>query len=321
MGNKPIHTKLCDLLGIEYPIIEGGMVWISEAILAAAVSNAGGLGQIAAGSFLNAADLRKEIRKAKDLTEKPFAINVPLLNPGAVWMIETALEEKVKVITTSAGNPSRFSQKIKDSGTLLLHVVPSVRLARKADAAGVDAIVAEGIEAGGHDSPDEITSLVLIPQVVDAVKVPVVAAGGIADGRGLAAALALGASGVQMGTRFVVTKECQVHPNFKRAIIEAQDNGTVLTARSLGQPVRVLKNSLAEKILELERKGVSESELMDFIGPGRTRNAALKGDLVEGSVMSGQIAGMIKEESSVKDVIQEMVWGAEEILRKLSKDS
>ena len=321
MGTQLLHTRLCDLLEIEYPIIEGGMVWISEAILAAAVSNAGGLGQIAAGSFFNEDDLRKEIKKAKDLTDKPFGINVPLLNPGADWMIETALAEKVKVITTSAGSPSRFTRKIKESGARVLHVVPSARLARKADAAGVDAIVAEGIEAGGHDSPDEITSLVLIPQVVDAVKVPVVAAGGIADSRGLVAALALGASGVQMGTRFVVTKECQVHPKFKQAIIEAPDNGTVLTARSLGHPVRVLKNSLAEKILELERKGVDEAELFDFIGPGRTRRAAREGDMVEGSVMSGQVAGMIEDEKSVKDVIQEMVRGAEEILRKISKVS
>lgn len=317
MEKMLIHNKLCDLLEIEYPIIEGGMAWISEAILAAAVSNAGGLGQIAAGSILNADDLRKEIRKAKDLTRKPFSVNVPLLNPGANWMIETALEEKVKVITTSAGSPLRFTQKIRDNGVRVLHVVPSVQLARKADAAGVDVIVAEGIEAGGHDSPDEITSLVLIPQVVDAVKVPVVAAGGIADGRGLVAALALGASGVQMGTRFAVTKECQAHPNFKRAIIEAQDNGTVLTSRSLGQPMRVLKNSLTEKILELERKGASREELLNYIGLGRTRQASLEGDVVEGSVMCGQIAGMIKEEKSVADIIREMMGEAGEVLRRL----
>lgn len=317
MRSSLFDTRVCTLLGIRYPIIEGGMAWVSDAALAAAVSNAGGLGQIAAGSTADKESLREEIRKARERTAEPFGINVPLISPGAEWMIRTAIEEEIPVITTSAGSPARFTKMIKEQKIRVIHVVPSVRLARKAEEAGVDAVVAEGIEAGGHDSSDEITTMVLIPQVVDAVNIPVIAAGGIADARGFVAARALGAEGIQMGTRFVVTNESRAHPNFKRAILDAPENGTVLTARTIGHPVRALRNPFAEQVVEMEKKGLHEADIFEFIGPGRTRQATLEGDVVEGSVMAGQIAGMIREEKSVEGVIRDIIEGAEEIARRI----
>jgi len=318
MKNPLFHTRVCSLLGIRYPIIEGGMAWISDAALAAAVSNAGGLGQIAAGSLSDEGALRREIEKARELTDKPIGINIPLISPGAEWMIEVVIDEGVSIITTSAGSPSRFTRKIKEHGLRVIHVVPSARLAKKAEDAGVDAVVAEGIEAGGHDSADEITTMVLIPQVVDRVKIPVIAAGGVADARGFVAARALGAEGIQMGTRFVVTRECRAHDKFKRAIIDAEENSTVLTARTIGHPVRALRNPFADKVIEMERRGIDAAEIFEFIGPGRTRSASIDGDIIEGSVMAGQVAGMINEEKSVEMVIRDIIEGSQEIVKKLS---
>lgn len=315
--NGLLRTPLCDLLGIEYPILLGGMVYVSYAPLAAAVSNAGGLGVLAGGSFQSREEINGEIAKARALTGRPFGLNVPLLYPLAAEMIEAAIENRLPVVVTSAGSPARFTARLHDAGIKVGHVVPSAKLAQKADGAGVDFIIAEGIEAGGHDSPLEITTMVLIPQVVDAVRVPVVAAGGIADGRGLAAARALGAQAIQMGTRFVACAEAPVHPAFKQAIVDAGDDATVLTGRSIGKPVRIIRNKLAEHILELEKKGITEMELLSIIGPGMSRAASLQGDVETGSVMSGEIAGLIRSVEPAAAIIEDIIRRAQALWKVL----
>lgn len=315
--NTLLVTPLCRMLGIQYPVLLGGMVYVSYAPLAAAVSAAGGLGVLGGGSFQSKDELLREIEKTRALTEKPFGLNVPMIYPIAADMIQAAIETRLPVVITSAGSPAKYTAALHDAGILVGHVVPSVRLARKADKAGVDFIVAEGIEAGGHDSPLGITTMVLIPQTVDAVRVPVVAAGGIADHRGFLAARALGAQGIQMGTRFVAAEETPVHPSFKKAILDAEDDATVLTGLTIGKPVRVIRNRLADQVLEMEKKGITEMEILSFIGPGRSRAASLDGDVADGSVMSGEIAGMITSIQPVRAILQEIVEGSQTLVRML----
>lgn len=310
------ENRICKLLGIKYPILQGGMVWIASRELAAAVCNAGGLGVVRGSQTTE--QLKDEIKAMHDLTDKPFGVNTPLLDPLSEQILGIIAEMGVKVVITSAGNPAKHTDWLKKAGLKVLHVVPSVRLAKKAADAGVDAVVAEGFEAGGHNGIDEITTMALIPQVVDAVDIPVVAAGGIADSRGLIAAFALGAEGVQVGTKFIATKECIAHPRVKEAILAATDTSTVITGRGHA-PVRMLKNKLAELILEKEHTGASHEELLQFIGSGRTKAALIEGNVDEGSLMAGQIAGLIMEIKSVEEVIQEMVTGGSRVLSGISQ--
>ncbi len=309
-------TAICDLLGIEYPILQGGMVWVSYHGLCAAVSEAGGLGVLAGGS-MTPQELREQIRLVKTRTDKRFGVNIPIVRPDSEELVEIIIAEGVKVITTSAGSPKRFTPKLHDAGLKVIHVSPSTALAQKAAQAGVDAIVAEGIEAGGHNGFEEITTMALVPQVVAAVDLPVIAAGGIADSRGFVAALALGAEGIQIGTRFAATHEAQGHPNFKNAILNANDNGTVITGRRLG-PTRCLRNNLTQQILEAESSGATPTDLFHLIGTGRSQRATMQGDVEEGTVYCGQIAGLIDELNSVKDVMAEIIKGADTLITKLS---
>lgn len=295
-------VNICELLGIEYPIIQGAMAWIADASLASAVSNAGGLGIIASGNA-EAEWVRSEIRRTKELTDKPFGVNVMLLNPHADAIMDVICEEGVPVVTTGAGNPGKYIPKLKEHGIKVIPVVASVALAIRVERVGADAVIAEGQEGGGHIG--EATTMALVPQVVDAVKIPVVAAGGIADGRGIAAAYMLGARGVQVGTRFLVAKECTVSQNYKDMVLKAKDTDTVATGRSTGHPVRVLKNKLARDILSLEKKNVDPSEI-EKLGTGALRAAVKDGDVVNGSVMSGQIAGMVNKEQTAREMIEEM---------------
>jgi enoyl-[acyl-carrier protein] reductase II len=315
-------TRLCELLGIEYPIIQGGMVWIANAELAAAVSNAGGLGLISpnAGMGRNGdqvENLKKQIEIAKGLTSKPFGINLPILNnPQIEALVDAVIKAKVKVVATAAGNPALYTGRFKEAGIKVLHLVAAVRHAQSAERRGVDAVIAEGYEAGGHNGLDELTTLTLVPQVADAVSIPVVAAGGIADARGLVAALALGADGVQMGTRFVATRECAAHQNFKDAVVKASDTDTAITGRKLG-PTRILKNEIATKLLEMEAAGASAEELQAFIGSSRSRTGQFEGDLANGEAYCGSVAGMIKEIKSVAEVIQSIVDNYDKVLTRL----
>jgi enoyl-[acyl-carrier protein] reductase II len=305
-------TRLCELLGIEYPIIQGGMVWIANAELAAAVSNAGGLGLISpnAGMSRNGdqiENLKNQIEIAKGLTSKPFGVNLPIMNNAQIEaLVEVVIQAKVQVAVTAAGNPALYTGRFKEAGIKVLHLVAAVRHAQSAEKRGVDAVIAEGFEAGGHNGLDELTTLTLVPQVADAVQIPVVAAGGIADARGIVAALALGAEGVQMGTRFVATRECAAHQNFKDAVVKASDTDTTITGRKIG-PTRILKNGIATKLLDMEATGASAEELTAFIGSGRSRKGQFDGDLVNGEAYCGAIAGMIKEIKSVAEVIHDIV--------------
>ncbi|MCJ7828968.1 MAG: nitronate monooxygenase [Dehalococcoidia bacterium] len=316
------HTRLCDLLGIDYPIIQGGMVWIASAELAAAVSNAGGLGLISpnAGMSRNGdqvENLKKQIEIAKGLTSKPFGVNLPILNnPQIEALVDAVIKARVKVVVTAAGNPALYTSRFKEAGTKVLHLVAAVRHAQSAEKRGVDAVIAEGYEAGGHNGLDELTTLTLVPQVVDAVAIPVVAAGGIADARGVVAALALGAEGVQMGTRFVATRECGAHQNFKDAIVKASDTDTAITGRKLG-PTRILKNEIAAKLLDMEATGASAEELLAFIGSSRSRTGQFEGDLANGEAYCGSIAGMIKEIKSVAEIIRNIVDDYDAVLARL----
>lgn len=306
-------TLLCDLLNIKYPIIQGGMAWVATGELAAAVSNAGGLGIIGAGNS-NAEILGKNIRIAKELTDKPFGVNVMLMSPYVDEVMELLYNEKIAVVTTGAGNPGKYIEKLKSIGSRVIPVIPSVALARRMEKEGADAVVAEGTESGGHIG--ELTTMALVPQVVDAVNIPVIAAGGIADGRGLAAALALGAAGVQMGTRFVCSKECTVHPNYKIAIVNAKDRDAVATGRNTGHPVRCLRNKLTREFEVLEKNNISMEEI-EKLGVGRLRAAVVDGDVEFGSVMAGQIAGMVKDiktcQEIIDDIIQEFAISARKI--------
>lgn len=306
-----MKTELTTLLGIEYPIIQGGMAWVAEHRLAAAVSEAGGLGLIGAANA-PAEWVRGEIRKAKELTDKPFGVNIMLMSPYADEVAKVVAEEKVKVVTTGAGNPGKYMAMWKEAGIKVIPVVASVALAKMMVKAGADAVVAEGTESGGHIG--ETTTMVLVPQVVDAVKVPVIAAGGIADGRGIAAAFMLGASGVQMGTRFVATQDAVVHENYKNYIVKAKDIDTRVTGRSGGHPVRVLRNESTKKYLEMEKAGATFEEL-EMLTVGGLRKAVTEGDVRTGSVMSGQIAGMIKDIPTCKEVMETLVAQTDALLK------
>lgn len=305
-----MRIKLTQLLGIQHPIIQGGMAWVAEHHLAAAVSEAGGLGIIGAANA-PAEWVREQIRETKKLTDKPFGVNIMLMSPHAQAVAEAVAEEGVAVVTTGAGNPEQYMALWKEKGIQVIPVVASVAMAKRMQRCGADAIVAEGCESGGHVG--ESTTMALVPQVVDAVTIPVIAAGGIADGRGIAAALMLGASGVQMGTRFVVTQECQVHQNYKDRIIRAKDIDTRVTGRSTGHPVRTLRNEMTKKYLELEKQGASLEEL-EYLTLGALRKAVQEGDITNGSVMSGQIAGMIKEEISCAQLMEKLLRETENVL-------
>lgn len=298
-----MKTEVTKLLGIEYPIIQGGMAWVAEYHLAAGVSNAGGLGLIGAASA-PAEWVREQIREAKKLTDKPFGVNIMLMSPYADEVAKVVAEEGVKVVTTGAGNPEKYMKMWKEAGVKVIPVVASVALARRMERCGADALVAEGCEAGGHIG--ENTTMVLVPQIVDAVKIPVIAAGGVADGRGVAAAFMLGAKGVQMGTHFVATKESVVHDNYKQAIIKARDIDFRVTGRTTGHPVRALRNQMTKQYLELENSGASFEEL-EHLTLGGLRKAVVEGDVVNGSVMAGQSAAMVKEILSCEELIQKLV--------------
>ena len=304
-------TEVTKLLGIQYPVIQGGMAWVAEHHLAAAVSEAGGLGLIGA-SAAPAEWVRNEIREAKKLTEKPFGVNIMLMSPYADEVAKVVAEEGVKVVTTGAGNPEKYMELWKNAGIRVIPVVASVALARRMERAGADAVVAEGCESGGHIG--ETTTMALVPQVADAVKIPVIAAGGIADGRGMAAAFMLGAEAVQMGTRFVVTKECHIHPAYKERILKAKDIDTKVTGRSTGHPVRALRNDMTKRYLELEQAGASMEEL-EYLTLGALRRAVTEGDVLNGSVMAGQIAGMIHEETDCRTLIRQLIEDAEKRMK------
>jgi enoyl-[acyl-carrier protein] reductase II len=300
------------MMEIEYPIIQGGMAWAATAELAAAVSEAGGLGIIGAGSAPPQV-VREEIKKVKKLTEKPFGVNVYYMSPYVEELINIVIAEEVKVITTGAGNPGKHIPKLKEAGMKVFPVVASVALAKRLARTGVDGLIAEGMECGGHVG--EITTMALVPQIVDAVDLPVIAAGGIYDGRGIIAALSLGAVGVQMGTRFVCAVECTVHNNYKKAIIEAKDRDTVLTGYR-GHQVRVIKNKLSRRFAELADNNAEQGEF-EKIGDGRLRAAVVEGDIETGSVMAGQIAAMVSREQPVREIIAELVEDVEKVLKYL----
>lgn len=291
-----------DIIGVKYPIIQGGMAWIADSSLAAAVSNAGGLGIITGNAPIEW--VRNEIRQAKKLTDKPFGVNIMLLSESAEEVAKMACEEGVRVVTTGAGNPGKYIDMWKKYNIKVIPVVASVALAKRMEKAGVDAVIAEGCESGGHIG--ELTTMSLVPQVVDAVNIPVIAAGGIGDGRGMAAAFMLGAQGIQLGTRFLVAKECTVHQNYKNRVLNARDIDTQVTARATGHPVRVIRNKLVRKFQLLEKSG-ADLEEYEKLGKGALSRAAREGDVDNGSVMAGQIAGLVCKEQSCSEIIEEML--------------
>lgn len=308
-----LKTAICDLFGIEHPIIQGGMAHLGTAELVSAVSNAGGLGIIGAGSY-EPDWVRQQIHQTRQQTSKPFGVNIIMISPFVKQVVEVVLEEKVAVVTLGAGNPGIYIHQFKEAGIKVMPVVASVASAMRLERAGVDAIVAEGMESGGEVG--EATTMALIPQVVDSIQIPVVAAGGIGDGRGLAAALALGAQGVQMGTRFVCSDECIAHPRFKERILKAGDWSTVITRQTKGRAVRCLENRLTQQLLALEKAGASKEEL-DLFGQGKMYLGVIEGEVDDGSLLSGQIAGLIKEVKPVKSIIEEMVAEAEALIASL----
>jgi enoyl-[acyl-carrier protein] reductase II len=308
-----LATGLCDLLGIKYPIIQGGMAWVATAELAAAVSEGGGLGIIGAGQMPTEI-LAEEIDRTRSLTKRPFGVNLMLLTPHIDELVDLCIDRRVPVVTTGAGNPGPYMERFQAIKTKVLPVVASVALARRLERAGADALIAEGMEAGGHIG--DITTMVLVPQVVDAVRVPVIAAGGIADGRGLLAAMALGAQGVQVGTRFMCATECTVHPKVKQEILKARDRDTVVTGRSTGHPVRVIKNRLARELEALDAQGKGDE--LEERGVGTLRKAMREGDVEWGSVMSGQAAALVGEELPAAQIMRQMMADAEAALERMS---
>lgn len=310
-----MNHSLLERIGIEYPIIQGAMSWVATPSLAAAVSNAGGLGMLGAGHE-PAEYVRKIIKETKKMTDKPFGVNVLLLSPYVDEVVEVVCEENIKVVTTGAGSPGKYMKKFKDAGITVIPVVASTALARRMENDGADAIICEGMEAGGHIG--KLTTMTLVPQVVDAVSIPVIAAGGIADGRGMAAAINLGASAVQLGTRFVVAHESIAHDNFKKRILKAKDIDTVVTGLITGHPVRVLRNKLTKEYLKVE-KDITSDATPDFsrleeLGKGALRKAVVEGDKDKGSFMSGQIAGLVSKEQSCAEIIQELMQEYDEVV-------
>ena len=310
-----IRTPLCDLLDIQYPIVQGGMAWIATAELATAVSEGGGLGVIGGGDCPPDYVL-EQVRRTKDLTDRPFGVNIPLFSAHVSEVIDVCIGEGVKVVLTGAGTPGPYVPRLKAAGILVIPVVASVALARRLERAGVDAIVAEGAESGGHVG--DVGTMPLVPQVVDAVRVPVIAAGGIADGRGLVAALALGAQGVQLGTRFVCATECVAHPNYKSRIVRAGDRSTMTTGHSLGHPVRAIRNRLTQEFAALERSGCAPEDVIR-LGTGSLRRAAIEGDVDAGSVMAGQSCGLIADILPAAELIQRIMQEARDCLDRLGQ--
>ena len=305
-----MKTKVTELLQIEYPIIQGGMAWVAEHHLAAAVSEAGGFGLIGAASAPPEI-VREEIRKAKELTNKPFGVNIMLLNPNADEVAKIVVEEGIQAVTTGAGNPEKYMPMWKEAGVKVIPVVASVAMAKRMEQYGADAVVAEGMEAGGHIGNQ--TTMALIPQIVDAVNIPVIAAGGIGDGRGVAASFMLGAEGGQMGTRFVVADESIVHDNYKDRIVKAKDIDSVVTGQSTGHPVRCLRNQMTKEYIKKEQEGVPFEEL-ERMTLGSLRKAVMDGDILNGTVMAGQIAGLVSKRQSCKEILQEIMTEAEKLL-------
>ena len=308
--------KLNEILGTEFPIIQGGMANIATGEFAAAVSNAGALGLIGAGG-MNAERLREQIRTCKSLTDKPFGVNIMLMNPAAPEMAQVVIEEEVKVVTTGAGVPSQFVPAWKEAGIKVFPVVPATTLVQRLAPLGVDGFIAEGTESGGHVG--ELTTMALVPQVCEATGLPVIAAGGIADGRQMAAALALGASGVQVGTCLLASEECPIHENYKQAVLKAKDSDTTVTGRSIGGPVRVLKNKMAREYLALEKRGATLEEL-ETVTLGGLRRAVLEGDVERGSVMMGQVAGMVHEVRPLRRIFEELVNGGKAVLEQVDRE-
>lgn len=309
-----MKTRLCELLGIEYPIIQGGMAWVATAELAAAVSNGGGIGLIAAGNA-PADVVRAQIQKAKSLTDKPFGVNVMMMSPFVDEVMQVIIEEKPAAVATGAGNPGKYIPALKEAGIKVMPVVASVAMAKKMEKDGADAVIAEGTEAGGHIG--ELTTMVLVPQVAEAVDIPVVAAGGIADSRGAVAAFALGADGIQVGTRFICSDECIAHDNYKQAVINAKDRDAVVTGRTTGAPVRALKNKLTREYDKLEKSGASFEEI-EALGVGGLRRAFEEGDVQTGSLMAGQSAAMVHEIQSCADIIKSYFDGIDDVLSNIN---
>jgi len=308
-----LRTRLTELLGIEHPIIQGGMAWTATAELASAVSEAGGLGIIGAG-HMPTDILREQIRNAKAATNRPFGVNLMLMTPHIDELVQVVLDERVPVVTTGAGNPGKYMDALKERGIKVLPIAPSTALARRLESIGADAIIGEGMEAGGHIG--ELATMVLTPQLVDAVSIPVVAAGGIADGRGMAAAFALGAEGVQVGTRFMCAEECTIHPAVKETVIRAKDRDTVVTGRSTGHPVRVIKNKLSRQIEELDRQNkIAE---LEELGTGKLALAMREGDTQMGSLMAGQAAAMVCKIQPAAEIVDEMIAEATDVMRRLA---
>lgn len=305
--------SICKLLGIEYPIFQGAMARIATADLAAAVSNAGGLGIIASGG-MTSEQLREEIRKCKSMSEKPFAVNLMLMMENCGELVDVLIEEGVRIVTTGAGTPKRFMPAFKENGVKVIPVIPSVKLAKKMEELGADAVVAEGTEAGGHVG--ETTTMCLVPQVVSAVNIPVIGAGGVGDGRSIAAMYALGAQGVQVGTLFLTAEECPVPPEFKQAVLDANDTATVVTGRRSGAPVRSIKNKMLTKFIELEERNAPREEI-EAIALGSLSKAVYEGDVENGSVMAGQITGMMKDIRPAKEIIESLFRSAEELVSNL----
>jgi len=308
-------TEICDILGIEYPIFQGGMAWVSDAKLASSVSEAGALGIIAAG-HATPEWLENQILLAKEMTNKPFGVNIMLLSPFVEEIVRLVIKHKVKVVTTGAGNPGKYMQGFAEANIKVIPVIGAVALAKRMESIGAVAVVAEGMESGGHIG--ELTTMALVPQVVDAVKIPVIAAGGIADGRGFLAALSLGAKGVQIGTRFIASVECQASENYKQVIIKAKDRDTVVTGLTTGHPVRIIRNKLAREFEKLEKQEASIEEL-EKLGSGKLRLAVVDGDVENGSVMAGQVAGLVKEIKPVKEIISDIIKQAKATLDNLNK--
>ncbi len=308
-----MKTRITDMLGIEYPIIQGGMAWVAEHHLAAAVSEAGGMGLIGAGGA-PAEFVREQIRKAKEMTQKPFGVNLMLMNPEADAIAQVIVEEGVKVVTTGAGNPGKYLAMWKAAGVKIIPVIASVAMAKMMERAGADAVVAEGCESGGHIGYS--TTMTLVPQVADAVNIPVIAAGGIADGRGLAAAIMLGADAVQMGTRFIVAQESIVHDNYKKKVLAAKDIDSEVTGMSHGHPVRQLRNQMTREYLKLEKGGAPFEEL-EQLTLGALRKAVVEGDVVNGTLMAGQIAGLVRAEQTCREMILEIMGQAEDLLGRV----
>lgn len=305
-----MEQKINQMLGIKYPIIQGGMAWVAENNLAAAVSEAGGLGLIG-GASADADTIRSMIRKGKEATDKPFGVNIMLMSPHADEIAKIIVEENIKVVTTGAGSPEKYMEQWKANGVKVLPVVASVALAKRMERCGADAVIAEGMEAGGHIG--ELTTMSIVPQIVDAVDIPVIAAGGIADGRGMAAAFMLGAKAVQIGTRFIASKESIVHDNYKERLIKAKDIDSIVTGRSHGHPIRSLRNKMTKKYIAMEENGATLEEL-ETLTLGSLRAAVIDGDVMEGTVMAGQISGLVKEELSCKEIIEEIITEYQSLL-------